>query len=224
MQITEEQRKSDADERELLRPYDDVLNEQFQRGPDKFLLFRVTVDPCAMTEWLLVRGTSPGQPIEGMIRFVRDQLFPVVPEKYFQEWIALLEERRSPADVFWSFVACIFLEDAVKAMVRATWPYSQRSFDCVMDYYECRFQELLESPFDPQNARKIKGGLWRLIRRDIVMMNMKQILLQGRLKPVLVPLSRNAHRQRKQELRQQQAETTDAVPSGRTTNLPSPDM
>ena len=197
--------KTEADERNILLPFRDVIEEVFERETlDRFLLYRATIDPLSIAEWLLVRERP-----EGLVRYVRDQLFPVVPEQKFAQWVAILRDGQRPEDMFWSFVACINADDSVRDMVCRTWHGSARALECIMEYYDCRYVELLESPFDPLNGRMLLRGMWRIVRYDVLPMNMTRILMQGRLKPMLVPLSRNAHRARKQQLREEL-----------TTNLP----
>lgn len=187
----------------MLRPFSDVLQEEFSASTlEAFMIWRAAENPLCIREWL-VNSLTGGR--DGIVRYLRDQMFPIVREDVFTSWKSLLLANR-PEDLFWSFVCALTLDEGVQNLVATTWKGSARSLECVMDYLQCAFVELLESPFDPENANSITVGLWGLVRADIVPMNMRSIILKGKLKPVVVPLSRNAHRLRKQEIRQAEEE------------------
>jgi hypothetical protein len=205
----------DRKERDMLKTFEDVLTEEFSTEMlDGFLLYRATMDPQSIRAFLLVRNTTTGA-VEGIVRYLRDQMFPEVGEETWNAWVVLLNKTRDE-DLFWSFVIAMSLDEGVKNMVASTWKGSQRALECIFDYYAARMNSLLESPFDPKNANTIMTAIWGLIRMEVVCMNMRAIIMNGTLLPVIVPLSRNAHRVRRQEMKQANFEnmmqlTTDGL-------------
>lgn len=181
----------------MLRPFYDVLREEFPaQRLESFILWRATENPECIYEWLLCDDGK-----EGIVRYLRAQMFPIVKEQRFVDWKLLIQSKR-PEHLFWSFVCAITLDEGVQKMVESTWTGSQRTLECIMTYFHTRLIELFEAPFDPLNANTIMYGMWKIIRSEVVPMNMRSIVLGGKLKPVVVPLSRNAHRLRKQEMRE----------------------
>lgn len=201
-------------ERDMLKTFEAVLNEEFSAEQlNAFLLYRVTMDPQSMRAYLLVRNTSTGV-VAGIVRYLRDHMFPEVAEESWDAWVKFLNRTRDE-DIFWSFVLAISLDEGVKNMVASTWTGSQKALECIFDYYMARLNSLLESPFDPENANTIMVSTWGLIRMDVSLVNMRSIVLNGTLLPVIIPLSRNAHRVRRQEMRQANFENMMELTSDR---------
>lgn len=189
------------EEQLMLRPFAEVLMEPFSKHVlDSFILYRATDDPKCVLPWLISNNLQ-----HGFIRYLRDQMFPLVTEETFDVWVRLLKKRRDE-DIFWSFVTAMTLDEGIELLVKKTWKGSPRSLECIMEYFKVRLFEMLETPFDPDNANDLMVGMWGVIRHEVLVMNMRCIILNGILKPVIVPLSRNAHRMRKQEMRQQEHE------------------
>jgi hypothetical protein len=167
---------------------------------DQFMLYQATVNPQCIRTWLLDQE-SDKRVVHGIVRYLREQMFPIVEEEVFEGWVAVVKKARDE-DLFWSLVIAISLDEGVRQMVEGTWKGSAMALKCIMEYYEARLTSLLESPFDSENANDIMRSLWGLICSEVTPMYMRSIIRNGTLLPIPMPLSRNAYRIRRQEMRQ----------------------
>lgn len=202
--LMRERLEREREEALMLKPFQTVLEERYPlENLEQFILWRATLEPGCIREWLATQ--QAGGPREGIVRHLRDQMFPIVPEETFIEaWNVVTLGRHE--DLFWMFVCAMFLDEGVMRLVRQTWRGSDRSFDCIIEYFQARFLQLMEAPFDPGNANTILVRLWKVVQMEFCSMAMRKMILNGKLRPLIVPLSRNAHRERRKEIRQEQHE------------------
>jgi hypothetical protein len=201
-------------ERQLLKPYSDVLQEAEQLSAEQlqsFMLYRAAHDPLCIQDYLLM---PRGDHLEGMFRFVHDQLHPIVEEELFMRLARYISDDSHPlhrAFLFWTFVALMLVEESVLRVVRDTWKGSERMWSVVLlPYLNNRFDDLLLSPMDPENGDMCIEPLRQLVRVELCMFNVPCMLLEGILRPVAVPLSRNALRDRKRDVIAQRAADNQA--------------
>lgn len=180
---------------------DGVMQERIDTlALQKCLLYRVTEDPLSVQEYVLCQKDGV---VGGLLRFVRDQLYPVIPERVFAAMRRALEypgrEMRS-AIVFWSFVELMAIDESVMHFVKQTWPGSDRMWnEVVWPYYQNKRRDLLESPFDPVNAHVPVILFWRAVQFDVLPFNVRHMMLDGRLRPIYEPISRNAFRKHRKD-------------------------
>lgn len=186
----------------LLRPFALHLVTPVPDGVlENFLLWHLTVNVHCAYDWMMQAG---GQ--EGLVRYIRDALFPVAPELVFAKWRRLLNTR-IPVFSYWSFIACYVNDEGVQNMVRRSWrwegPVGEQIYSCIFEYTSTMYASLLKSPFDrDESGFTILSMMYSVMRHNLGTFNLKQIILGGKLKPIAVPLSRNACRERDRDRRQ----------------------
>ncbi len=187
------------EEEVLLQPYLEkyaaMSHEITTEMLESCMLYQATRDPLCISEYLTGGGDGDGQVRHGIVRYLRDQQFPVTANRIFDPWFGMLQER-VPVEAFWSLVFAMFVDRGVLNLVRQTWQGPELVWDWLMEYYRNRRRELSESPWDPENAHEIVYGLWTDIRHDVLPFNIRQILLGGVLRVVKMPLSRKAQKKR----------------------------
>jgi len=208
-------------ERQLLEPYTDVMKEAQQLSLEQlnqFMLYSAAKDPLCVEDYLLLIPEHD-EPIEGMLRFMRDQLHPVVDTQLFENlsrYIQLRDHVLHHAFVFWTFVALMLADESLLRVVRDTWPGSDRMWTTVLlPYISNRLDDILLSPMDPENADLCIELMRNVVAHELGPFNVPAMLLEGILRPVAVPLSRNALRDRKRDAIAQRAADAQARQAAR---------
>jgi hypothetical protein len=200
------------EEQQILSPYSDLLHENNPVAQlRECMLYRTVEDPASIASFLLCESQAPtGEPrLEGMLRFVHDQCHPVVPNRVFNalvKCVAGLEAEHPCRDavLFWTLLILMDIEEAVFNAVNSTWKGSERMWSvAIWPYLRNRIDELLQAPIDPENADICINTLWRVTRVDLLAFNVRAMLLEGVLRPISVPISRNALRLRKKDMIEQ---------------------
>jgi hypothetical protein len=145
----------------------------------------------------------------GLVRYMRDGMFPIEPEITFARWRAALE-RGYPVIAYWSFIACYVNDEGVRDMVKNSWKWKgdvgEQVYKCVSDYITEMYNTLTKSPFDEKsNAFTILSAMYAVMRKNLGFFDLRAMILGGTLKPVAVPLSRNACRERDRDRRQSES-------------------
>jgi hypothetical protein len=152
-----------------------------------------------------------------MLRFVRDQLYPVAKKSVF-DTLALYTTKDEQAVLheammFWLFVMLMDIEEGVHDMVMRTWTGSERMWKMVVwPYMHNRLQDLLESPWDAENADECIVGMWAMVRQEMLPFSVRTMLLQGTLRSTKEPVSRNALRTRKKDIIEERAAAKQGAP------------
>jgi hypothetical protein len=121
-----------------------------------------------------------------------------------------LLERGYPVIAYWSFIACYVNDEGVRDMVKQSWKWEgdvgEQVYKCVSDYITEMYNTLTKSPFDEKsNAFTILSAMYAIMRKNLGFFDLRAMILGGTLKPVAVPLSRNACRERDRDRRQSES-------------------
>lgn len=189
----------------LLRPFAVHLTTPMPDGVlGKFIPWHLTMNPSKAFDWMIGDGGHTG-----LVRYMRDGMFPIEPEITFAKWRAVLE-KGPPVIAYWSFIACYVNDEGVRNMVKASWGWKgdvgEQVYKCVSDYIIEMYSTLTKSPFDEKsNALTILVGLYAVMKKNLGSFDLRAMILGGTLKPVAVPLSRNACRERDRDRRQNES-------------------
>ena len=189
----------------LLRPFAIHLVTPVPDGVlEGFIPWHLTVNPARALDWMTCNGGHGG-----LVRYMRDGMFPIEPEVTFARWRAVLE-RGYPVIAYWSFIACYVNDEGVRDMVKGSWKWEgdigEQVYKCVSDYITEMYNTLTKSPFDEKsNAFTILAAMYAVMRKNLGFFDLRAIILGGTLKPVAVPLSRNACRERDRDRRQSES-------------------
>jgi hypothetical protein len=190
-------------ERELSEAYDEHRSAVVPEGVlESFLLYRIVRNPNEAHRWLVCPGTGAR---EGIIRAVRDSLYPVENEIVFARWRALAASNWLYA--FWSFILAYVMEECVQNVVKATWTWNDATgleiYDCIFRFVCEEFNHLLEAPVLPRNAEEILLSKWLVLFNAVGLYDLRAVIMGGKLRPMTISLSRNAHRERSMDMREQ---------------------
>ena len=168
----------------------------------RFLLWHLTMNVRECSKFTMI---ADGQ--QGLVRYMRDGHFPVEPEETFASWRRFLR-MEVPIFHYWSCICCYVTDEGVERMVRNTWHWpgdigsqmyaSLREFVCNL------YKALMQSPFDHTNGLTMLLSYYAIMYKALGCFDRKTIIKGGSLKPVAVPLSRNACRERVRDRREKE--------------------
>ena len=176
-----------------------------------FLLWHLTTNIRECAKFMV---SHEGQ--QGVVRYMRDGHFPVEPEETFAQWRALLK-LGVPVFDYWSFICCYVIDEGVERMVRATWRWpgdiGEQMYASIRDFVCKLFKALMQCPVDHSNGFTMLLSYWAIMYKALVCFDRKTIIKNGSLKPVAIPLSRNACRERVRDRREKEFQKAAKKPA-----------
>jgi hypothetical protein len=173
-----------------------------------FLLWHLTTNVRECSKFMISHG---GQ--QGIIRYMRDGHFPVEPEETFAQWRTLLA-MNIPVFDYWSFICCYVTDEGVENMVRRTWLWKgdigDQMYASIRDFVCKLYKSLMQCPVDHSNGFTMLLSYYAIMYKALACFDRKTIIKNGSLKPVAIPLSRNACRERVRDKREKEFQRAEA--------------
>ena len=172
---------------------------------DKYIIFRVVKQPQLAREYLICEAN----PTEGMLRFVHDELRPVVSHKTFPLLRSILTSNAECEPLYWlgTLMVLYVANEGVRQYIEDSWTWTDRIgsevHKCIKVFIEeTVVHDLLEAPFLPDSAMEFIRTFYTMLWSAIGLYDVRQIIRRGVLRPIPATVSRNMFRDTHAEMTQ----------------------
>lgn len=200
-------------EEALLIGYEEQMNASPPPGAlEKYIIYYLLHNPYKAREYLICAQDER----EGLIRFVHEEISRVVSDKTIARLRKYLLREDDPIYWFCAFMTLYTANEGIRRFVDETWCWpgeiGKEILSNVKIYLADTYtRDMTEIPFLPdESADKFMRFYFTALFNAIGMFDMRRILLDGRLSPVPIALSRNQLRKNNAEMTQRARETVEA--------------